>query len=312
MAPNDNLNRLKGTVTTKSEFEPGSIKDKAIELAKENCRRLARTFALALGVEVAEGIYPVTHMEEDGDAAYYEIPSMTSSSSRSHIHLKDAISLWPKDATIYPYSVLNLQSSNKLNGYEIGAVLLTVYLDHLNKNTVNVFENDMQQAKLRFVPFVQSLSKLNIENMYNSHEVISGSRVRWYNNCTPINNITGIAVVMPIRIGLRVLNSPLFGEVDYTWTNNYGSSYPIVFPFKDGPKPHVSQDIIIFDSQGDTPKQLEGNFYGVDQLMESHILKAYNDENNRISRGVLIEPLFVYLSPHTEKNNTLTFYESHS
>jgi hypothetical protein len=312
MAPNDNLNQMKGTVTTKEEFTVGGIKDKAIELAKENCRRLVRVFATALGVTVTEGNHPVTHVGEDDEPSYYEIPPMKSSSSRSSAYLKEAMNLWPKDATIYPYSVLDLHASHKLNGYEIGAVLLTIYLDHLNKNNVGVFESDMEQARLHFSPFVHSYARLDIENMYNSHEVVSGSRLRWYSNCTPINNITGVAVVMPIRVGLRVLNSPLFGEVDHTWVNNYGSSYPVVFPYKDGPKPQVSQDIIIFDSQGDTPKQLDGNFYGVDQLTEPHILKAYNDESNRISRGVLIEPVFVYLSPHTEKNNTLTFYGSHS
>ena len=312
MAPDDSLNEIKGTYTTKEEFSSDGLKSKAIHLAKENCRRLVYLFATALGIEATETKTRVVYNGDDDDPNYYDTPSVTFSSTRQLSLLPDALSIWPKDSTIYPFSMLRTQDSDRLNGYEIGAVLMAKYLESLNKNEVQQFAADLKKARLNFDPYPHSYERLDIETMYNTHALISGSRVRWYSHCSPIDNTTGVAIVMPIRVGLRVVNSPLFGDVDRTWTNQYGSAYPVAFPFKDGPKPQATQDIIIFDSHGDTPKQLEGNYYGVDQLTESSVLKAFNDESGRISNGVLIEPVFVYLSPHAEKNNTLSYYSSHS
>lgn len=300
--PDSSVNDSQSSTTVARQFEEGGLMDRAIDLAKENCRRLVYAFARVLGVFPSENISEITHYNSDETPIYYDIPSKTQTNLRDMKLLKEALALWPKEATVFPYSVLKIEGNTKLNGYEIGAVLLNSYLMFSNTSELDKFQNIISEHGVKFEPSIKSYNSLQIESMYNSHELLSGSNMRWYSNCTPIDNVNGLLVQRTIKTGFVCINSPIFNsKPDLNWKNEFGSAYPAVFPFKEGGATATQDGVIIFDSKGSSPSQLNGSFPLSDSLENSQIQRQLGDGTDKFSQGTHIDPLFVYLSPQIEK-----------
>jgi hypothetical protein len=293
------------TSTFRDEFERGSVFHRAIELAKENCRRLVRVFIDTIGAYITIKTVELDHIGSADMPNHYSIPSMTTSSTRDIETFKKKLQLWPKHATIYPYSTLD--------GFEIGAVLYDQYLNSEETGKVDDFNAKLGALKLRFDPVPRSLECLEIESLFNTFTLPNSHTARWYSNCTPINNSTGIVVQRSIRMGFCCINSPLFSSsVDTRWSNDFGNAFPSIFPFKPSTSATTQDDALIFDLKGDTPEQLNGSFIGLDSFDSAPFQKAMGDSSGSILPGVVLDPLLVYCSPHIEKSNSFSLYNNYS
>ena len=124
---NSSINEPFSQATIGEQFSDSStnpIMSRAISLAKENCRRLVTAFASALGVIPCDSVREIVQDDEEGEYSVYDVPPKTTSPQRDPKYLVAAKDLWPKEVRITPYSVLHVPNNEKLDGYQIGAVLL--------------------------------------------------------------------------------------------------------------------------------------------------------------------------------------------
>jgi len=208
-------------------FGQGSIQEKALSLAVENATRLVAVFASIIDVQLVQPVY-----SEDNEfyaSSETEIPAKYNKEGM----LSDALSWWPKDLPIYPFTVLPPVETDNFVGMLLPKHLqsfpLGQVLDQLRASKPKEFDLLLEKKQLEFKYKIERFTP-DVVTDYNTFR-IRGQQMIFYAGCTDTRTADkGVLLYEGLELGFKHINCQTSTSPSFQWINSYSNSYPVLFP----------------------------------------------------------------------------------